>query len=78
MAQFFQSIKKLNGSIGLLSNLIALNDLIEKDEYELANIRDFIRYTQGTKYFSVIDLKDGFCCIEKEEGDKKKTTFVLK
>ena len=54
---------------------MALNDLVEKDEYGLANIRDIIRHTQGSKYFLVIDLKEGFYSIEIEEEDKMETAF---
>ena len=70
-----RALRKQNGTIRLVSNLMALNDLGEKDEYGLANIRDIIRYTQGSKYFLVIDLKEGFYSIEIEEEDKMETAF---
>ena len=54
---------------------MALNDLVEKGEYELANIGDIIGYTQGSKHFSVIDLKEGFYSIEIEEEDEMETAF---
>ena len=55
-----RALRKPNCTIRLVSNLMALNDLVEKGEYELANIGDIIGYTQGSKHFSVIDLKEGF------------------
>ncbi|KAF9756190.1 Transposon Tf2-9 polyprotein, partial [Nosema granulosis] len=70
-----RAIEKPNGDVRLVSNLIALNDIVEKDPYELSNIRDVIRSTQGSKYFTVIDLKEGFYSVEIEEADKFKTAF---
>ena len=70
-----RELRKPNGTIRLVSNLMSLNDLVEKDEYKLANIRDIIRYTQGSKYFSVIDLKEEFYSIETEEENKMETAF---
>ncbi|WUR03409.1 reverse transcriptase [Vairimorpha necatrix] len=68
-------IVKPDGSIRLVSNLMALNDLVEKDPYELCNIRDIISFTQGSKITSVIDLKEAFYGVEIEEADKHKTAF---
>ncbi|KAF9742342.1 Retrovirus-related Pol polyprotein from transposon 17.6, partial [Nosema granulosis] len=70
-----RALRKPNGKIRLVSNLMCLNDLVEKDHYELATIRDVIRCTQGSRYFTVIDLKEGFYSIEIEESDKHKTAF---
>jgi Reverse transcriptase (RNA-dependent DNA polymerase) len=54
---------------------MALNDLVEKDPYEIPTIRDIVRATQGSNWFSVIDLKEGFYHVEIEESDKHKTAF---
>ncbi len=70
-----RAIEKPNGDVRLVSNFIALNDLVKKDPYELVNIRDVIRATQGSKYFTVVDLKEAFYHIEIEEEDKFKTAF---
>jgi hypothetical protein len=70
-----RAIRKPNGSIRLVSNLIALNEIVEKDEYGLTNIRDVVRATQGSRFLTVLDLKDGFYSIEIEEQDKHKTAF---
>ena len=40
-----RALRKPNCTIRLVSNLMALNDLVEKGEYELANIGDIIGYT---------------------------------
>lgn len=70
-----RALENPNGSIRLVLNFIALNDLCEKDAYELRNIRGVINDTQGHNYFTVIDLKDGFYSIEINEEDKMKTAF---
>ena len=70
-----RAIEKPNGDVRVVSNLIGLNDLVEKDPYELATIRDVIRSTQGSNLFTVIDLKEGFYHIEIEEKHKYKTAF---
>lgn len=70
-----RALEKPNGDVRVVSNFMALNDLVEKDPYELANIRDVIRETEGARWFSVINLKEGFYHIEIEEEDKKKTPF---
>ena len=70
-----RAIRKPNGDIRLVSNLIALNDIVEKDEYKLENIREGVRATQCAKVMSVVDLKEGFYSIEIEEEDKYKTAF---
>lgn len=54
---------------------MCLNDMCEKDPYELKNIREVIQATQGSNYFTAIDLKEGFYSVEIEEKDKMKTAF---
>lgn len=70
-----RAIENPNDDIRLVSNFMALNDLCEKNQYELKKIRDVIRSTRGNEYFTVLDLKDGFYSIEIEEADKTKTAF---
>ncbi|MGL5691643.1 MAG: reverse transcriptase family protein, partial [Bacteroidales bacterium] len=70
-----RAIQKPKGGLRLVSNFIALNDLCEKDPYELKNIREVINETQGYNYFTLLDLKDAFYSIEIEERDKHKTAF---
>lgn len=71
-----RSLEKPNDGIRLVCNLMALNDLVEKDPYELRNIREIIQMTQGSRWFTVLDLKEGFYHIEIEE-DKGKTVFEV-
>lgn len=52
--------------------ILALENLIKKGFYELTNIRDIVSRVQGSAYFTVLDLKEGFYHIEIEEQDKMK------
>ena len=70
-----RAIEKPNGEVRIVSNLMALNDLVVKDPYKIGNIRDVIRAMQGSRCFTVIDLQEGFYHIEIEEKDKEKTAF---
>lgn len=70
-----RAIEKPNGEVRLVLNFMCLNDMCEKDPYELKNIREVIQATQGSNHFTVIDLKEGFYSVEIEEKDKMKTAF---
>lgn len=70
-----RSIRKPSGEIRLVSNLMALNDIVEKDDYKLSNIREVIRAPQGAKFMSVFDLKEAFYSIKIAKEDKHKTSF---
>lgn len=72
-----RAIEKPDGEVRIVGNLIGLNDLVEKDPYELPIMKQKIQATQGSKWFTVIDLKEGFYCIEIEEEDKHKTAFEV-
>ncbi|KAF9750341.1 Retrovirus-related Pol polyprotein from transposon, partial [Nosema granulosis] len=61
-----RAIEKPDGEVRVVSNLMGLNDLVEKDPYTLPTIRDIIQKTQGSNVFTVIDLKEGFYHIEIE------------
>ena len=64
-----------DGNIRDVSNLIAFNTIVKKDLRELFNIRDVLRATQGSRWFTVLDLKEGFYHVEIVEEDKHKTAF---
>ncbi|WUR04686.1 endonuclease [Vairimorpha necatrix] len=70
-----RALRKPNGKIRLVSNLMALNDIVDKDPYELARIGDVTRGTQGSRFFTVIHIKDSFYHIGICEEDKHKTAF---
>lgn len=68
-----RALAKPNGDIRLVSNLMALNDLVEKDPHDLESIREVVRAVEGASIFTVVDLKDAFYHTEIEETDKHKT-----
>ncbi|KAF7691512.1 Retrovirus-related Pol polyprotein from transposon 17.6 [Cucumispora dikerogammari] len=66
-------IEKPNGGVRLVSNLMALYDLVKEDSYEIQNMREAIGATAVHEWFSVLDLKVAFYYIETVEKDKEKT-----
>lgn len=70
-----RAIAKPDGSVRVVLNFIALNEHVEKDPYQLPGIKDVVRATQGSEWFTVLDLKEGFYNVEIEESDKHKTAF---
>lgn len=55
----------------------ALNDKTIYDRYPLPNISDVLERLGSAKYFSVIDLKQGFHQIPMDEGSIQKTAFRI-
>lgn len=73
-----KALEKANWKdIRVMSNLLALNDLVEKNPYEIPNRRELLRAIQGKKLFTVFDLKEGFYHIKIEEKNKEKTEFEV-
>lgn len=70
-------LRKGNGAIRLVNNHMVLNDICTKDNGSLTNIKDILEETIGARYFTVLDLKDAFHCVEIKEEDKKKTAFEM-
>jgi Zinc knuckle len=59
-----RAIQKPDGEVRLVSNLMKLNDLAEKDSYSLPDMRKVIQATQGANFLTVIDLKDAYYHVE--------------
>ncbi|KRH93348.1 LTR retrotransposon [Pseudoloma neurophilia] len=57
---------------------MALNDIVKKDLYTIPEMRDIYTATKGSKWLTVIDLKEAYYYIENEEKDKCKTEFEFK
>lgn len=70
-------VEKPDGSIRITNNLQFLNNLVEDDKYSIPNIQNIIELTQGKKWFSVIDLKDGYYQIRLKAEDMFKTAFCF-
>lgn len=71
-------LRKKTGKIRLVVNMMALNDISFKDETEIPSIKDILESTEGSKIFTVFDMKDAFHSIEIKEDHKKKTVLNLK
>lgn len=69
-------VKKKNGDIRLCIDYRKLNRQTIKDAYALPNIEEAFSALNGSKWFSIMDLKSGYYQVEMEEGDKCKTAFV--
>ena len=70
-------VVKPNGSIRLCLNLMALNEIVTSDKYLLPEIDDIIDPMQGNKWFTVLDLKEGYFQIKLAEEDRHKTAFTI-
>ena len=71
-------VEKPNGTIRLCLNPKDLNDALKKDYYEIPTINDLKSKLQNAKYFSVVDLKDGFWQIPLSRKSKNYCTFSTK
>mgnify|MGYP002141430597 CR=1 FL=1 len=68
---------KPDGTIRLCMNLMALNEITCTEKHPIPNIEDIIDLMQGSKWFSVLDLKKGYFQIKLREQDMKKTAFTI-
>lgn len=68
---------KPNGKIRLCMNMMALNDLVEKNIADIPDMNEIINGLSGAKYISVVDLKDGYFQIRVKESDRFKTAFCI-
>ena len=68
--------RKKDGSLRFCLVFRRVNNIVELDEFELPNIQTTVRSLYGQKYFSVIDLKDGYFQVPLDEKDREKTAFL--
>ncbi len=52
-----------------------LNNIVEDNNYSIPNSQHILENTQGKKYFTVIDLADGYFQIKIKKEHKFKTAF---
>lgn len=71
-------VLKLDGSIRITTNLVALNKIVELDGYSLPNIDEMLCNLKNMEYFTKLNMKDGFFQIPLAEKDRHKTTFRYK
>lgn len=70
---------KPDGSIRACTNLIILNTLVEADPYYIPLIQDIIEAIQGSRYFTLINLKHGYLqfSIRERGWDRNKTAHMF-
>ncbi|KAL1254358.1 hypothetical protein QQF64_016587 [Cirrhinus molitorella] len=69
-------VRKKNGDVRLCIDYRKLNLQTVKDAYAFPNLEETFSALNGSKWFSVLDLKSGYYQIEVAEEDKPKTAFV--
>jgi len=69
--------KKKDGSTRLCVDYRLLNKKIIKDRYPLPLVEDQLDLLQGARYFSTLDLKNGFFHVPVDEQSRKFTAFIV-
>ncbi|XP_022160829.1 uncharacterized protein LOC111026944 [Myzus persicae] len=69
-------VKKKSGELRLCVDYRELNKRCCRDRYPIPLIDDHLDLLRGKKYFSSLDLKDGFHHIEVAESSRKYTSFI--
>lgn len=67
--------RKKSGDLRFCVDFRRLNDLVNLDEFEIPRINELLNELHDKKFFTLIDLKDGFFQIKIAEEDRKKTAF---
>ena len=68
-------IKKKDGSLRLVQDYRALNEITVKNKYPLPLISKLINKLQGARYFTKLDVCWGFNNVQMKEGDEWKAAF---
>ncbi|KAG0435658.1 Retrovirus-related Pol polyprotein from transposon 17.6 [Dictyocoela muelleri] len=69
-------VEKKDGKHRFTLDLTRLNDLVTLDEFEIPKIQEIIHSLHDAKYFSVVDLKDGFFQVPIRQQDKEKIAYL--
>ena len=64
-------VKKKSGKFRFTVDLTKLNNIVPLDEFALPKIDNIIRGIADAKYFSIIDLKDGFWQVPLRVSDSE-------
>lgn len=70
-------LKKKDGSHRLCVDYWLLNKKIIKDRYPLPLIKDQLNQLQNAKFFSTLDLKNGFFHVRMDKASVKYTSFIV-
>ena len=71
-------VPKKNGDIRMCVDYRGLNMSTERPIYPIPDSRQLFDTLSGAKYFSFLDLSNGYYNLEVEEKDKKKTAFITR
>lgn len=70
-------VKKKDGAVRLCVDYRQLNRKIIKDRYPLPLIEDQLDQLQSARFFSTLDLKNGFFHVAIDERSRKYTAFIV-
>ena len=68
-------VKKKDGTIRMCTDYRALNKITKKNVYPLPRIDELLDRLQGARFFTKIDLRQGYHQIRIKEADVEKTAF---
>ena len=68
--------REKNGDLRFCLDLRKLNEKVQLDEFEIPKIEELTSKLTGYKYFSTIDLSDGFFQVKIKPDDKQKPLSV--
>ena len=68
-------VKKKSGEIRVCIDYRQLNQMTIKDAFPLPRIEDCIESLKGARYFSSLDLTQGYLQVKVHEADQHKTAF---
>ena len=68
-------VPKANGKLRLCVDYRKLNDITIRNSYSLPLMDELRDRVQGAKFFTKLDLRDGYYLIRIKEGDEWKIAF---
>lgn len=69
-------VRKKNGQLRMCVDYRALNKITVRDRFPLPVIEDCLEYLGNKKYYTTLDLKNGFHQVPMHEDSKPLTAFV--